>query len=145
MPGCVLRASGQDFDVEKFLATSPFNSCTVFRKGEPTSARLKKLRVQSDFNLVVSDDAIGGRESKQISEAAAFVKANRDELLRLVNWPGVESVAMDFGWNFDFGQSLALSNFFPPELLADCGKIGIGIEVSVYATTEDSTELFNTP
>lgn len=65
MPGCVLRASGADFDVEAFLANSTFSPCAVFQRGEPRTLRSARINSTSGFNLEVST-ADGGHVPIQI-------------------------------------------------------------------------------
>jgi hypothetical protein len=138
VPGCVLRAHGSDFDVDGYLASSPFQPCAVFHRGEPRSPTSARLCDTNGFNLVVSDGG-GNRVPVQIRDAATFVAAHRVELARRVAWPGVEAVTLDFGWDFPYARVAGQYNYFPPALLAACGVLGLGIEVSVYAASGEET------
>ncbi len=133
MPGCVLRAAGRDFDADAFLAGSPLCPCVVYRRGEPRGRRSGRMEEASGFKVDVGPPA-GDAIAAQIRDATAFVEAHRDELARLAGWPGVESVTLDFGWSFS-GDHPAQFAHLPPEFLAACGALRVGIEVSVYATS----------
>ena len=63
MPGCVLRASGKNFDVDRFLEKGVFDPCVVYRKGERRSQRSRKRNLTSGFNVLVS--AASGRRFQQ--------------------------------------------------------------------------------
>lgn len=139
MPGCVLRASGADFDVAGYLAVSPLQPCAVFHRGQPRTPGSPRRNDSSGFNLVVSS-AEGDCVPLQVCEAATFVASHRAELARLAVWPGVEALTLDFGWDFPSEGVVGQYNYFPPELLADCGRLGLGIEVSVYAVSAKATE-----
>ena len=139
MPGCVLRAYGEAFDVDRFLSSSPFQPCAISRRGRPRTPKSSRPSATSGFNLDVGtcEDQL---LSVQVSVAAEFVASNRLELQRLVSWPGVQTVTLDFGWDFPIERVAGQYGYFPPALLADCGAIGIGIEVSVYAVSDESSE-----
>ena len=135
MPGCVLRACGEHFDVDAYLAHSGFQPCSVSRRGQPRRVESTRIEKHSGFNLVVSD-ADGDKVPLQIREARAFLEAHHPELQRLREWPGVDSLVLDFGWCFPVHGN-GQWNRFPAHLLRKSGELGIDIEVSVYAVRED--------
>ena len=96
---------------------------------------------RSGFHSVVSG-ADGDRVPVQIDDAARFLTAERAELARLAGFPGVETLTLDFGWDFPVGPDAAVGQYnrFPPALLRACGALGVGIEVSVYARHRPSEE-----
>ena len=128
MPGCVLRASGRGFAVDDFLAGSSLKPCAVWRLGE---ARGKDLPAadSSGFNLLVSD-APGSDLAAQIQDTISFLETYREELARLVQAPGVESAALDFGIK---RRDVAVQcDSFPARLIRLAGDLGMGIELSQY-------------
>ena len=127
MPGCVLRATGDGFQAEKFLETSTLSPCNVFRKGERKSG--DRVWDTSGITVVVSD-APGDEPGRQVREAVSFLSAHREELARLGAFDGLAEMGLDFGLNRKDGfvQSIC----FPAELVALAGELHIGIEVSVY-------------
>ncbi len=135
MPGCVLRASGRCFDVDGFLQQSTLQACASFRKGQARVAGGRRISDSDGLNVEVST-ADGDHVPLQIQEAAEFLKANREELRRLVAWPGVEEVQLDFGWDFPYQRTVAQFQFFSPQFLRECGGLGIGMEISVYAAAD---------
>jgi hypothetical protein len=93
---CVLRASGAAFDVEAFLRGSSWAACQVFYKGEPKTVSLpERINARSGFNLVVSEAEFRAISS-QIEDAIAFLKDRFEEVQRLSDFAGIESVALDF-------------------------------------------------
>ena len=88
MPGCVLRATGDAFQPESFLAYSSFSPCNVFHKGEYKAK--ERVWDTSGMAIVVSepsDDSF----VQQIQDAVRFLKLNKDQLARLRNHSGLEA------------------------------------------------------
>ena len=127
MPGCVLRASGDEFAPREFLNQSSFKVWNVFLLGERRGA--SSVWTTSGFTAEVSS-ASGDEFEKQIKDALEFLDRYRDELKRLVDMPGLTELRLDFGVNRKdvFVQSI----YWPPELLRVAGSLRVGIEVSIY-------------
>ena len=68
------------------------------------------------------------------SRAHTFLQLNRDELLRLKTFEGVEDLRLDFGvvWRNGFVQS----QYLTPKLVALAGELEIGLEISMYHSDE---------
>ena len=128
MGGCVLRAWGDDFQPESFLAGSSFESCNVFTKG----ARKSEGRTwdTSGLTVLVSDDSDNFKH--QVNKAIEFLTSNRLELQRLKSSVGVKGLSLDFGMS---GTDSSLQNhFFPPELISLAAEYALALEVSIYAS-----------
>ena len=133
MPGCVLRACGDDFDVDAFLSTSNLQPCAVYHRGEPRS-RLK-LHSENGFNIAVTEH---GKLKEDIPEAISFLSAHEAELLRLRNFSGVKDVCLDFG--YERRDVVVQYDYLPSELLVLVGKLGLGIELSLYPAMDNESE-----
>jgi hypothetical protein len=129
---CVLRAAGRTFDVEKYLARSPFRRLAVHRRGEPVPPATKPngpKRPRSGCNIEVS-----GREfadfAGQVRDAIRFLKGNGAAVRRLRRFPGVDAVTLHFGvvWR----DVAAQTDAFPEELVALAGKCALGLCISHY-------------
>jgi hypothetical protein len=73
---------------------------------------------------------------RQIRDALKFLEVHKRELARLTRVLGVESITLDFGIA---DRNLAAQfEYFPPDLLLAAGKLGIGIEVSLYQVSATS-------
>ncbi len=127
MPGCVLRASGAKFDVDAFLKSSPFKADVVYRKGQRRRPASRGAQVASGFNVVISDS---DDPQEQVQKALAFVHKNRDELLRLVRFGGIDDVILDLACPQK--EFVARTARLPAELLTAAGALGIDIDVSFY-------------
>lgn len=96
---CVLRAKGVSFAVDEFLARSALKPIAIFRRGEP---RLPKSQPEgpklnaSGFHVVASEADFSNLQV-QIADAIHFLEQNQGELTRLVAFPGVETLSLDFG------------------------------------------------
>ena len=125
MPGCVLRASGDEFVPEEFLKGSSFKPCNVFLKGEARGR--SSVWTSSGFTVEVSARQELG---KQIEDAIEFLNRNRDELSRLGAMQGLTGVELDFG--ISRKSVFVQTSYLTPELLKAAGSLRIGIEISIY-------------
>jgi hypothetical protein len=125
---CVLRAIGPSFAVDQFLAASSLQPITAFHRGEKQSSKSQPMTV-SGFHADVSAADFSDLQ-KQIADAVQFVERNQSELARLVSFPGVEDVSMDFG--IEERDVAAQSERFPPNLLRMLGSLGIHLEFTLY-------------
>ena len=134
---CMLRASGAKFDVDLFLKDCSLEPIRVWRKGErktPNSQSNQKTITESSVSFVVSD-ADFSELSIQFSDAQLWLGRNRDELARLVQFPGVDGVSIDFGAEI---RPPGWSSFmFPPALTSLVGTLGLQLEISVYPTSDE--------
>lgn len=131
----VLRASGPDFDVDAFVADCDWNIAKVFHRGEARNPRRTERKCQeSGLNVVVS--VAGFHEfPKQLEDAVEFLTRSAAEVRRLVTFPGVTGVVLDFG--IAWRDVAAQSDQFPAELVRLAGACGIGLELSHYPVSED--------
>src|SRR5687768_12921621 len=95
----VLRASGEDFDVDAFLVNCNLPVCAVKRRGEPVfpASQPNGRRHKRSGLHVTASEADFEEFQLQVKEAIEFLRANSDEVLRLCQFPGVEDVTLDFG------------------------------------------------
>lgn len=131
MPGCILRISGENFKVSDFLADSSLRPYRVHHRGE-ISYRSHRFP-HSGLSLDVS--TADGDLKTEVADAIEFLSTHEAELLRLGCYPGVTDMRLDFGY---YRRDVAAQfDYLPPDLLARAGKLGIGIELSLYpsATT----------
>lgn len=127
MPGCVLRAAGESFDVEKFLAKSPFKPSVVYRKGQRRRPASRGSQTASGFNVIISESE---DSEEQVKEAIRFLRENREELLRLTRANGMENVTLEISSpQREFASRIA---HLPTELLSAAGAFGIDIDVTFY-------------
>jgi len=137
---CVLRAFGEHFDVDAFVKGTSLGPYEVCRRGErrfPGSKHSADTNEYSGVKIAVSnkgwDDLPG-----QIEDAVSFLAANFDSLRELVGFPDVEVVKLDFPIDLRIDGKTIVGQFdyLPPDLIRWAGRLGIGIEMSVYPTDE---------
>jgi hypothetical protein len=140
MSGCVIRAAGERFNVDEFLASSTFRPAAIHRRGAPRFPGVEANWVSntSGFNLVVSDDDGDDQGVRQVADARAFIDRNRQELQRLSSRDDVD-LWLDFGCFIREGM-VAKFIRLPIEIVRECAALSIAIEVSVYAASP-STEV----
>ncbi len=130
---CIFHVGGVDFDIDACLRECRFDPCGVYRKGE-THGKRGRIRAHSGFDIDVSQadwDDLNG----QVADAIRFLKANRAELRKLMDFPGIEGRTLDFPiWQRDI---MLQRDYLPPELLRLAGELEIGIVISRYGIAED--------
>jgi hypothetical protein len=133
---CVLRVRGADFAVDEFLAGSVLKPIAIFRRGEPRLPGWQpggpKLNA-SGFHVVASEAGFFNLQI-QITDAVHFLELNQGELDRVVAFPGVEKVSLDFG--IEERNVAVQSEHFPPNLLSILGSLGIWLEFTLYPCEE---------
>ncbi len=133
----VLRAYGDEFDVDAFISGCILPICAVMRRGAPTlPARQPDGRTfeRSGVHVPVSNASFD-EFSTQVSEATAFLQREMEHLLRLREFPGVDSLTLDFG--IERPDTPVHCDFLPPELIRLACSLGLGIELSFYASSLD--------
>jgi hypothetical protein len=136
---CVLRVSGTDFDVDLFLKNSPLDPLLVVRRGEvqfPNSTMRQRANERSGMNVGVSEREFSDLKG-QIEDAVGFLSENGEELKRLRDFPGVESISVDFPVE---DRDVAIQcDAFPPSLLSLLGGLSIELMISRYPAHEEAS------
>jgi hypothetical protein len=137
--GCTLKAEGKDFSVDVFLEQSSLIPSRVFRKGEPEFPRTQPDGPVWDSSRVTIRICDRGFDNlqEQIESAILYLNSNEHEVERLCRFPGVEHVYLDFG--IRQRDEAVECNYFPAELLSVAGGFGIGLELSQYAMSEETS------
>jgi hypothetical protein len=128
----VIKASGEEFDVDAFLAGCTLPVCTFYRRGERriSGSQSKKDRQTASGVHVVASGADFDEFPKQVAEAAAFLRVHSKELLRLRSFPGVQMVNINFG--VERRDAFVQSDHLTHELVGLAGSLGMGIVFSIY-------------
>lgn len=132
MTGTVLRASGSTKSVRAFLASTHWQPCTTYFRGELRGATGTRKHLISGFNLSVSN-ASGLRLAAQVRAAIKFLANERSELARLRSL-GLSGV-LDFGVTSK-PEAMAAFYQFPVQLLTDLASASLDLEVSYYGSQE---------
>lgn len=133
MPSCVLRVSGSTVKVHRFLRESSLELCKVYQRGEPRFrfSLPAKLNETSGFNVSMSGSH-GGSIRKMASEALAFMRQHREELLRLKTMR-FRSMCLDFGlYDLSTEDRPWPSYRLPAKLIEAAGEFGFDVVLSFY-------------
>lgn len=138
----VLRACGDAFDVDAFLAGCTLPVCAIHRKGEPVfpASQPDGRRHERSSVHVAASDADFDEFPRQTAEAAEFLQAEFEQVRRLVEWPGVEGVTLDFG--VERRDVVVQCDVLPPKLVQVAGLLGLGIELSQYPVPAPDEDAF---
>ncbi|MEO5819629.1 MAG: hypothetical protein ABIT71_03930 [Vicinamibacteraceae bacterium] len=124
--------SGDDFDVDRFLARFEIEPEGMFRRGEPIPRRAE-VYTQSRFWLPVSDRDFEDFKG-QIQDAIAFLSLARWQpvLEAIAQTPGVEHW-LCFGISrLDVEEFPLQCDYLPPDLVALAGRYRVGIAIDHY-------------
>jgi catechol 2,3-dioxygenase-like lactoylglutathione lyase family enzyme len=135
MPGCVLRAAGDRFDVDAFLSACLWKPVKIYRKGEAGRPRSRGPSTESGFNLVISDHETIARQTE---DALAFLAANEAEIRRLVAAAGPDGVVLDFGT--EFRDVAVQQERFTGALVRAAGALGLALEITLYPVAAETKE-----
>lgn len=132
---CLFVASGLRFDVDRYLARSPFKPATVFRKGQiPPKENPECLaRPDSGFVVLVSETEEPGIGS-QLGPASEFLARHVKELRRLREC-GADNMLLDLG--IRVGGEMQQSDYLPPEFINALAALGLGIVFSTIQVGSD--------
>lgn len=135
--GCVLRAYGSEFQVDRFLEGSSLTPYEIYRKGELRSTK-QEMHDGSGLKIEVSTAEFEDLQ-KQVADAIAFLKNNRKELEKLCSYPGVEGASLDFA--LTKREVFCQYDTLPAELLHLAGSVGLDIDLSQFAPRENEAEV----
>lgn len=136
---CILHISGETVDVGQLTRLSPFEPCSIFRKGEPRSNRANaRVAGISGVNLVVSSADFEEFE-KQQSEAIEFLETHMAALKEMSGTVGVERVSLDFG--IAMRSVVVQSDEFQPALILLVAELNCGLMLSQYPVGKKSKNL----
>lgn len=131
------RATGNEFDVDAFLAGSSLEPDEVFHCGQPGRVLRTKPCSVTGFAIQITEGF--GRLREHTDAATGFLREHELELARLSRYPGIAEMCLDFGYD-RCPQAAVQCDYLPPELLALAGSLGIGIELSLYPASEEAAE-----
>jgi hypothetical protein len=125
----ILRATGKSFDVNAFLAHCPWSNTKIFHRGDPRPPRKHALAEKPALNVPASNADLD-QFPAQLHDATHFLTAHQTEIQRLVAFPGVESVTLDFAIArpTTFTHSVTL----PAALIHRAAACGISLQISHY-------------
>src|SRR5262245_8829622 len=121
---CVLRASGVEFDVDEFLRSSSLKPCAIHRRDQlhlATAHARERVHEASGLAIAVSG-ASWSDLATQIADAERFLASHREEIMRLVQFPGVDESMLDFSLDLRIGNGVAAQfDRFPASLVGAAG------------------------
>lgn len=134
---CYFHAFGPRFDVNAYVKRSKLPVGNTYISGErrfPNSKTNKARYRNSGFSIRIGSETSWELRA-QVRAVLKFLKIHKPELKKLSKCKGVKLLNIDFGVD---AKEEALGQFFPlpPELVALCGALNIGLEISIYRWCE---------
>ncbi len=134
--GCILRVSAGDVDIDDLLSRVKIVPYRLDRKGQPR-LRLEHVSEHNEFHILTHKAREVSLQT-QITETIAFFRTHAEDLARIMSFPGVTGAELDIGI---VGRDVIVQNeYLPPELLMLIGKLGIGINLSMYPVSESDSD-----
>jgi hypothetical protein len=123
---------GVDLDIDGLLTTVIMKPLAVFQKGKPRSEYVPQGKLCAHFgaNFEISS-ADFSKLSEQVRDAVLFLKENREDILKVRAFPGIDGMTIDFAANID-PERFPCSFNFSNELLISAGSLGVSLELSIY-------------
>lgn len=136
MPGCVFHAVGKDFDVDAFVANSSLQPYEVYHRGEKL---LRSRPAYENAGLKVDVSQADGCLAVEFQDAIRWLTENMAELERLAAFPGVESMALDFGYNLR-SEFVVQSDSVPLELMRLAVQANVSLDLTLYSWVSEQAE-----
>jgi hypothetical protein len=133
---CILRISGEGFDVDDFILQSKISPYTKFYKGSPrveSKPDGEKIK-SSGCNLEISH-ADFDEFKQQVQDAIDYLNNHHQELQYINVTPEIQYAVLDFGVEYD-PDKFTQTQYLPTELLKLSADLGISIEISIYQPCE---------
>lgn len=128
---CILRVFGSSLNVEALLAQTALEPDRVWKKGEPRFKTKPDGETLNNSNAsFLASEADMSEFDIQTREASFFLEKNHSEIRKMVVFPGVEEVVLDFG--VELRDYAIHSDYLPPKLIQVAAQAGIGLELSHY-------------
>ena len=133
---CILRIVGENFDVDSFVKKSNITPYKIFHKGDPRlktkpdGAKIERTGCSIEVSKVDFDNL-----DQQINAAIIYLNKNQDKLQWINKTPEIQYAVLDFGLNYDLDKFVQ-SHYLPNEFLKLVSQLGIGIEISIYHSTD---------
>ena len=131
--GTTLRVGGTSLDISALLSQIRIKPCAVFRKGHPVNSICSHLAKRNGANFAIRN-ASGRDLPKHISETIDFLKAHQEDLLAIRQFPGIDSLNIDFSTPSE--NELIRNLYLPADLVTLAAKFGCSINISMYAIAE---------
>lgn len=128
---CVLRIAGKALDIDDFIQKSGLSD--FVKKYKKEDKKSKNPGSQYSYVSTMISEAHLSDFEKQKSDAVVYLKKNKEQLAVIKSTAEIEFATV----NFMVGQKSVSSEYFaqyiylPSELTDLCGRLGIGIEVSI--------------
>lgn len=134
---CILRISGESLDVEAMLSQKSLAPDQTWVRGKGRSAG-GSVHSDSGANFVASNANLDEFEL-QLAQATAYLELHAAEVATMAATPGVDFAVLDFGVA-PSEDSFVEYCYFPPKFVRLLASVGVGLEVSQYACSRDSSE-----
>lgn len=128
MPFYDFEASGEDFDVNVFLAQTSL-ACTPFYRGDDDPVQNHAILQHSGFSLTIRASD-GQTPADKIAQVAEFLTLNETELRRLQSFPGVTSLCLRCRYHIP--RDAMLGEYLPSELIRLMGSLSMAIDLVMY-------------
>jgi hypothetical protein len=132
--GCILLAYGEDLNVDDLMSKIGLTPLHVDRKGEPRfGPSSKKIAKRSGLRFSTSEASEKDLD-EQIRDTVSFLETHANDIRTITAFPGVEDAYLDFSNECRLDANVIGQNdFFPKELVALAGQLGLGINLTTYS------------
>ena len=127
----VLRIGGKELDITQLLRDVNITPFRTWRRGECRVPGNPTGKICTDSGLVYSVSSAEMDDfERQLKEATSFLTEHRAQLNKLVSYPGVEYVCLDFG--IHLRRAYPHTDRLPSTFLRAAAESGVSVELSHY-------------
>ena len=144
--GCILRISGDKFDVDKFVDSTILKPYWVFQIGQPMNILKPKGKKYNSSGLnILTSDADFDNFDKQLKDSIKYLKKHYKELTAITKDKTITEFVLDFGITsrISTGKVFTQSDTFPSELLKLAGDLNMDICLSQHSESSEFKKLFS--
>lgn len=134
---CILRIGGTSLDIDALLSSCSLTPDAQWRRGEVQTVG-RKVCSTSGANFVASDAEFDAFDL-QVADVTAFLREHSAQLRCLAAFDGVDSATLDFAVSIH-EDTMVRSCALSPELVRLAADLGLGLEVTFYACSDEATD-----
>ena len=133
---CILRISGEDFDVDDFILQSKISPYNKFYKDTPKiKSKPEGEKTKSSGCSMEVSSADFDNFKQQVQDAINYLNNYQQELQYINTTPKIQYAVLGFGVEYD-PNKFTQTQYLPTELLKFSADLGISIEISIYQPCE---------
>ena len=137
---CILRITGENFDVDNFIKKSNVATYKVYYKGDAMYATKPEGKKNERSGCSIEIGKVDFENlDQQRDDVIVYLNQNKEKLEWINKTPEIQYAVLDFGLNYD-SDKFVQSHYLPNKFLRLVSELDIGIEISMYQSADKTPE-----